>query len=280
MPPWGGLVGPRRAYTPPVHAPRPAPTFSARFDGIDALRGFAIVQMVSYHFCYDCNYFGWIHAALTEAPGWVAWRTAIVSQFLFLAGFSLALRGRGNTSAGAGGFGGSFWRRWAQIAGCAALVSVASAQLFGPRFIWFGVLHFVALAQLLLTPLERAPRGRQQRALLVLGVVVLGLGLVVKIDAFAADAWSWIGFSPVKPHTEDFVPLVPWLGVSLIGMAAGNAWLGWTQPLAKEAAHRSAGAPGRPKAALAAIGRWPLSIYMLHQPVLFAVFYLVGPHRA
>jgi uncharacterized membrane protein len=64
-----------------------------------------------------------------------------------------------------------------------------------------------------------------------------------------------------KPITEDYVPLLPWLGVMWWGMAAGQwllvqrpQWLGHKVP--------AAAAP------LAWLGRWSLSWYMLHQPVL------------
>jgi len=77
--------------------------------------------------------------------------------------------------------------------------------------------------------------------------------------------WSnWIGLVTRKPVTEDFVPLLPWLGVMLFGLAAGQ-WLlrarpGWLGG--------ALAAPARP---LALLGRWSLSFYMLHQPVLIGL---------
>lgn len=228
---------------------------------VDAARGLAIVQMVVYHLCFDLNYFGWIHVRLLTDPAWMAWRNGIVTQFLFLAGVSLAL------GAGAPGAPSArFWRRWLQIAGCAALVSAGSALLFGPRFIWFGVLHFVACAQLLLRPLVR---GRQAPArALALGVLVLAVGLSVHLAVFSRDALSWIGFSAIKPQTEDFVPLLPWLGVMLLGVAVGP-WM--RRHAAPRTAIAQAGPLARSLQALAQIGRWPLRIYMLHQPILMGV---------
>lgn len=218
--------------------------------------------MVIYHFCYDLNHFGWIHAAMTREPGWIAWRSAILGQFLFLVGVSLTLRDGGTASLST-----LFTRRWWQIAGCAALVSVGSGLIFGPRWIWFGVLHFVVLAQLLVAPLRRLGWIN-----LLLGTALLVLGTQVQIAAFAPDAVSWIGFSPVKPLTEDFVPLMLWIGVVVIGVGAGNIWQGSTGGFAQRLRTVSGG-PLRP---LAAIGRWPLTIYMVHQPVLFGIFTVLG----
>ena len=118
---------------------RPMP----RLPVVDLARGFAIVQMVAYHFVYDLTYFGWLHIEMTQEPRWIAWRSAIVSQFVLIAGVGVGL------ADAAGRSGARFWRRWLQIAGAAALVSIASAWMFGPRLIWFGILHFVAVSLLL-----------------------------------------------------------------------------------------------------------------------------------
>jgi uncharacterized membrane protein len=259
---------------------------------VDAARGLAIAQMVAYHLCYDLNHFSWIRVEMLVDPRWIAWRTAIVAQFLFLAGVSLALR----PDSLVPGAAARFWRRWGQIAACAAAVSLASAWLFGARWIWFGVLHFTALAQLLLRPLlarnaawwvgvrvsVRRPVHAPAIALALAGIGAVALGTTVHAAAFAPDALSWIGFAPVKPATEDFVPVLPWLGPVLLGAAAARWW------------HQSTGAPAsalrryragssRLLGALEAAGRWPLTIYMVHQPLLFgalAVVAAVAPHGA
>ena len=56
------------------------------------LRGFAVAQMIVYHFIYALSYFGWWKLRMTQDQPWVGWRTAIVTQFLLLVGVSLVLR--------------------------------------------------------------------------------------------------------------------------------------------------------------------------------------------
>ncbi len=236
-----------------------------RIPGLDIARGGAIAQMVAFHFCYDLDYFGWIRVSVYDDPYWIAWRSLIVAQFLFLAGVSLTL---GRTSDPDCGYSAGFWRRWTQIALCAALVSAASWAIFGQRFIWFGVLHFVALAQLLLVPLVALGAWN-----LLLGALALALGLFVQSPAFASVALSWIGFSPVKPGTEDFVPLLPWIGVVLAGMAACSMWRASRSRRAE--AHRAESdlQGSRLLRSIEFVGRWPLTVYMVHQPALFGVLY-------
>lgn len=234
---------------------------SPRLGVVDFARGLAIIQMIAYHFIYDLTYFGWLHIQMTEEAGWIAWRDAIVAQFVLISGVGVEL------SDAAGRSGARFWRRWLQIAGAAILVSAVSAWLFGPRFIWFGILHFVAVALLLARPLAgHGPLG------LALGAVALVLSASVSDARFDPPWLSWIGLVAHKPPTEDYVPLLPWFGVVSIGV--GLAWMwrrrGFAVPPALQ---RLNSAPAR---ALRWMGRWPLTIYLVHQPILMGVLFLVN----
>lgn len=220
-----------------------------RHDRLDALRGFAIVWMALFHFAFDLNTF---HLLLPRQnfyldPFWTVQRSCIVTLFLFCAGLGQA------AALQAGQGWPRFWRRWAQVAGCAVLVSVGSALMFPRSWISFGVLHGIAL--MLVVARLAAPLGRW---LWPLGAVAIVLPFVVQHPFFDSRWTNWVGLVTRKPVTEDFVPLLPWLGVVLWGLAAGPRLLGG--PLAGPV-------PGalRP---LAALGRWSLSFYMVHQPVL------------
>ena len=76
-----------------------------------------------------------------------------------------------------------------------------------------------------------------------------------------------------KPVTEDYVPLIPWLGVMWWGMAAGSWALRerpqWFRQTPGGLGGNGTRAASRP---LAWLGRCSLSYYMLHQPVLIGLF--------
>jgi len=222
---------------------------------LDALRGAAIVWMAAFHLCFDLNHFGWLapRQDFYGDPFWTTQRTAIVTLFLFCAGLSQAVAWQ------AGQAPARFWRRWAQVAGCAVLVSVGSALMFPRSWISFGVLHGIAVMLVLLR--VAAPLGR---GLWLLGALALVLPWLVQHPFFDTRWTNWAGLVTRKPVTEDYVPVLPWLAAMAWGCAAG-------QLLLARAPELLAGTlPGalRP---LAALGRWPLSFYMLHQPVFIGL---------
>jgi uncharacterized membrane protein len=221
-----------------------------RFDRLDALRGLAIVWMALFHFGFDLAHFKLIEQNFYRDPFWTVQRTVIVTLFLGVAGLSLA------AALDAGQPWPRFWRRWAQIAGCALLVSAGSALMFPRSWISFGVLHGFAV-MLVLARLAAPLRGW----LWPLGALLIALPLFVQHPFFDTRATNWIGLVTRKPVTEDFAPVLPWLGVMLWGLAGGQ-WL---------LAHRRAWLAGplaAPLQPLAVLGRWSLGFYMLHQPVL------------
>lgn len=223
-----------------------------RFDRLDALRGAAIVWMAAFHLGFDLNHFGLLDPRqdFYRDPFWTVQRAVIVTLFMFTAGLSQAV------ALDAGQGWPRFWRRWAQIAACAVLVSAGSALMFPRSWISFGVLHGFAV-MLVLARLAAPLRGW----LWPLGLLCVLLPQFVQHPVFDSRWTNWVGLVTRKPVTEDYAPVLPWLGVMLWGLAAGQ-WL---------RAHRQGALAGALPAALlplAALGRWSLSFYMLHQPVL------------
>ena len=235
-----------------------------RFDTLDALRGFAMLWMTVFHLCFDLNHAGLRQQDFCRAPVWTWQRVMIVSLFLFCAGFGQAV------ATAQGQSWARFWKRWVQVAGCAALVTLGSWWMFPQSFIYFGILH--GMAAMLIVVRLTAYWGRW---LWLAGVLAVASKFIAAyalytwasgsfIDLMNAPALNWPGWITQLPITEDYAPVFPWLGVMWWGAAAG-AWLtphlqsGDLKPLPKEGQ------------ALATLGRWSLSYYMLHQPVLIGM---------
>ena len=139
-----------------------------RLATIDSLRGVAIVWMTVFHFCFDLAYFGWSKQNLYVDPFWTWQRTAIVSLFLFCAGLGQA------TAVAQSQSWNRFWKRWAQIAGCSLLVTAGSYLMFPKSFIYFGVLHGIALMLIVV----RLTAGSTVSAAPITGPGVLGIATV------------------------------------------------------------------------------------------------------
>ena len=230
----------------------------ARHDRLDALRGLALVWMTVYHFCFDLNHFGWIQQNFYHDPFWTWQRTCIVSLFLLCAGAGQAVAlHQGQSWA-------RFWKRWSQVAACALLVTVSSYVMYPKSFIYFGVLHGIAVMLIIV------------RLTAHWGVWLWPLGALAIASKFIASsvistragleflnekAFSVIGWVSRLPITEDYVPIFPWLGVMWWGVAATQ----WLLKLQGQAFTGSISASLRP---LAWLGTWSLTWYMLHQPVL------------
>jgi uncharacterized membrane protein len=223
---------------------------------IDALRGVAITLMVVYHFCFDLSYFGLADFNFYQDPFWLHSRTFILSMFLLLVGVSLVLAGGRKLD------NRRYIRRLVMLIASAVVISISTRWMFGERFIFFGVLHFIALASVLGLLFIRAGWVN-----LVLGVVVILFANSYQFSWFDTPGWRWIGLMTHKPQTEDYVPLLPWFGVVLLGMYAGPYLIRLLRQ------RQGAGQSGIIRM-LALGGRHSLIIYLLHQPVLLGVLSL------
>lgn len=238
-----------------------SPTFSGRFEAVDALRGLAMVWMTAFHFSFDLNHFGFWQQDFYRDPFWTGQRTLILSLFLFCAGLGQAI------ALAQGQSWPRFGRRWAQIAGCALLVSAGSWLMYPQSFIYFGVLHGMAVMLLIVRLTAHWRAWLWLAGAVAIAIKFIYAGAIITpatghfVEIMNSPLFNWLGLVTRNPVTEDYVPLLPWLGVMWWGAAAGD-WLSRHRPAAFT---RPLPAPLKP---LVCLGRWSLSYYMVHQPVM------------
>lgn len=225
-------------------------TGGSRRPAIDVARGLALVAMALYHASWDATFFGLARFDLLGDPLWLAARTMILSSFLLLAGVGLVLATRDGLDAG------RFLRRLGRVAAGAAAVSAASYALFPDSPIFFGVLHHIALASIVGLAFVRLPA-----ALTLMAAAVLA-GTSLSFPIFDSPWLRWIGLTSVAPDSNDFVPVLPWIGAVLAGIGLARLWPDMGEGVAVN------GAAGR---TLALAGRHSLAVYLLHQPLLFGI---------
>lgn len=234
---------------------------TSRIPALDQARSAALLAMAIYHFCFDLEMFGWLAPGTAVTQPLKGFAVAIASSFIALAGISLVLaHDRGIRWP-------AFRRRLFKVAGAALLVSVAT-YLWAPAiFIYFGILHAIALFSLLGLLVLRWPVW-----------ALIGAGLI----AFFLPAWSrsplldprwlaWTGLAEQPPPSLDFEPLFPWFAAFLAGMALAR--IGEQTGLW---ARLAGGSGGRLGPWLAWPGQHSLVIYLLHQPVLIGLIWAVS----
>lgn len=229
-----------------------------RIIALDAARGCAILAMISYHFMWDLYFTGFWDVNAARDPLLRLYARVIAASFLTIVGISLYLaHGRGVRWS-------SFLKRFAVIAAAALLVSVGSWFAFPESFIFFGILHCIAIGSVIALPLLRAPPW------LVFAVAAVFFALPSFIASPALETWStwWLGLGAMPPLSNDYVPLFPWAGFVLTGGGLARIMEPW---LVRARQWQPDSVLGR---ILVFAGRHSLLIYLTHQIVLLGV--LVG----
>lgn len=236
----------------------PVTDFPANHSGIrqrypipDLLRGLAIVLMFLFHGWYDLSVFNFVSMDFHDWR-WRSFRAVIVGLFCLMAGASLYWSHHR----------GIRWRplviRQSQLAAGALILSIFSYFAYPDAWIFFGILHFFVVALLISLPLVRFPR-----AALLLGCAVI---VAERLGLPGTDPWVHSLLQPLfgLPDVSiDRMYLLPWLGVVWIGI-----WLA-TQPVLA--------LRWQPKRLhwLRWMGQHPLMLYLVHQPVLFGLAWLL-----
>lgn len=227
---------------------------------IDFLRGLAIILMVGYHLLYDLGDFVGIKKFLgfsTDLSS-AAW---LIAQNFF-AGLFVVLSGISST------FSRNNFRRFVKFAVVALLIT-AVTYLFDPAStILFGIIHCLAVSVLIYALAFQRTRPTTRAAW---GAVVLsGAFFMPALRKLLAVKTNWlIPFGLFSPSfaSLDYFPLIPWFGIFLIGTALGE-WL-YAQP--ESLLRRQL-----PDNFINWCGRHSLLIYLIHQPLILAVLYLLG----
>ena len=224
----------------------------SRFDILDAWRTVAILLMLVYHFLYDLLIFGVITPAQMFSPELNLMQKFICGSFILLAGAS-ARFSRSNLRHG--------------IIVLLAGVAVEIGAAVGGQTIRFGILQFMGVSMVLWHFLGKYLQ-KLPRWLLAAG----GAVLYVLTDWWTGQVtvsvpWLYpLGFPTAQFVSADYFPLLPWFFLFLVGTALGSWCLDH-----RENRLLTASLPG----VLTFPGRHSLIIYLLHQPVLYGVSFLI-----
>ena len=226
---------------------------------IDALRGIAIVMMVSYHIYFDIYFL-----KIFDVPFFSAWY--IGALFLFLVGVSLTLSySRVYKKYSFRQLLTKYAKRGVMVFSLGLLITGVTWLIIPQWFIIFGILHCIGLCIILGFLVIHG-----KTINIVLGLTVIMVGLWLYTMARWGFSWLfWLGFVPNEYQTLDYFPLLPWFGVVLLGIAVGNILYAqgkrqfllpdWSSfPLFRF---------------LGTLGKHSLLIYLIHQPIILAIIF-------
>ena len=232
---------------------------------IDALRGVAIFMMVVYHLLWDLQGLGDFKIDVYHGF-WHGWQLATASLFIGLSGLSQTLRYQRQVRQGRRDYRPFLWRGLS-VFSWALVISIVT-YLFDPRFyIQWGILHLIGFSMLVAYPLLRF-----RWLNLFLGLALLGIAQLVPILNLNFTWFGWLGLDATPRLAFDFFPVIPWMGLALVGVFVGN--LLYAGGARRFSLPELGGA--FPMRGLRLLGQNSLLIYLLHQLVLIATLTALG----
>lgn len=217
----------------------------ARSGIVDLLRFLAILLMVIFHFSFDLNAFHLVQIDFFKEPFWYGLPRLIVSLFMTSMGASLYF------SHSKGIRWRSFNKRLLQLVISAIAITVTTYFIFPQNWIFFGTLHSIAVCSLLALPFLKVSRW-----IGIIGVLIIAPHLS---GIYQYPFWS------MAHKSMDYIPPLPWLGFVFIGMSLGySKYSKWSLP------------QNRATAFITQVSNHSLIIYLLHQPVLWGLVWLIS----
>lgn len=238
------------------------PTSHKRLQKLDIIRGLALFGMVIYHFSWDLSYFSYIPSTVPAEGSLLILARIVAFSFLFVSGFSLYLA-HGQTIRWR-----SFSKRLIMIVLSACLVSAVTYFVLPQGFIYFGILHEIALTSIVGLLFLRTP--------LVLNIIVIiavcAANTFLQSDSFNTPLLLWVGLSTSPPLSFDYVPFFPWFAAGLAGITLARLMTITNIMHILRAGFR----PHWLSQTLQWLGRHSLLFYLVHQPILLAILFVVS----
>lgn len=227
--------------------------------------------MMIYHLLWDLWFLQVLPNIVLWEGFWKYFQRATATTFVLLAGASMALMAQ-RTPVGSEKDRRQvrgMVLRGAKIVGLGMVLTLV-IRLSGIGRLDFGILHLLGLAMILAIPFRRL---RWTNVVVWVVLYVLG-GWMLRVDG--PTLWLIpLGLAPDGYAPLDYFPLVPWFGVVLLGMGLANLLYG---PEGRRFALPAWG-DSAPVRLLRPLGQHSLVMYVVHQPLLWALLALLGIAR-
>jgi uncharacterized membrane protein len=231
---------------------------SPRFIELDLLRGFAISIMVLFHLLWDLDYFGIVR--LNKAM----YNSNIIFQalFLILVGVTLAVKSNRIKEPSTEMYK-QIMRHGLWIFSLGMAITAVTLLVMPERPVLFGILHCIGLSIILCAVFLRFKTYN-----IIFATAIITAGFIIGQYHVSHPTIFHLMFglhqTNVWKYTIDYFPLIPWFGVTLLGVGIGNI-------LYKDNKRRFK-IPDlsnyRPITMVSWLGKHSLAIYLFHQPII------------
>lgn len=226
-----------------------------RYHMLDFLRGICILLVVWYHTVYNLSEIFGGEYAFFRHRGMGIFRDCFVSVLIVLAGISCSLT-RSNL------------RRGIKTLLLGLAITAVTAIAMPSQKILFGILHFFGCAMLLWALcgkwMEKIPAIPGAAVCVVLFFLLQDL-YAGSTGMFRSFFFYVLGFR-TGHYSADYYPILPWIFLFLAGGLMGRYFREERVPAIFEK---------NPVPPLAWLGRHTMPVYIVHQPVIYGVMYVL-----
>lgn len=237
-----------------------------RYYVLDIIRGICIILVVLYHLLYDLSEVFGGNYAFFNSQGMDTFRDAFVGTLILLSGISCNLS-RSNVKRGVKTFL------------CGMLVSAVMLIAMPSSKVLFGILHFLGVAMLFYGVvgklLEKLPAMAGFLGFLLLHLLTIGVNdgyfgwpglFMIELPEVPRNLFLFILGFDTGHGSGDYWPIMPWLFLFLAGTFVGRYFKEERVPKWFKS---------NPIPPLAFIGRKTLIIYLVHQPLIYGILFLI-----
>ena len=249
---------------------------SARVGILDEIRGFAIICMVVYHAMYDLKYLFGADVPIFFDSWFDVIRDIFAGTFIFISG-TVCRYSSNNLKRGAQCF-------------FIGMIMTFVMPFFTSGTIYFGILHFLGISMILFglgqKLFDLLPSVVGLTVSILLFILTMNVGLTVAngavttgyigiphlfqihlpIEAYNVGVLFPLGLHDLSFSSSDYFPMLPWFFLFIAGSYFGIFAKNGSLPKFCYPTHIKW---------LAAVGRYTIWIYVLHQPVLYLIFSLI-----
>ncbi len=232
---------------------------------IDALRAFAVLAMIVYHFAWDLGLFNVVDPVIVNSGRWKLFAVSIGSTFLFLSGISFWL-----ASSNGINFKKFTFRLFFLIV-AALIVSLGTYVADSQTFVFFGILHLLSVCSLIGLLIYKLP----VILILIIGFLILFLEPYLISEIYKPKYLAWTGLYNGPTGSVDFYGFFPWSSSYIFGLGISKIiFKKKEQFLFNSSSLKIFNTKGFFFKSFFWLGRNSLIVYLIHQPILIGIIYI------